>query len=247
MAWLLLLLSLAMPSVQQQQQQQQGHAGDPRGPQVLACVNSVAGCQGVQAITGWDHLLDNKQSCLTARRAWWSPGEPRLSVTLVTQLSVNRLQQLRAQCHTWSGPLAAVLYLPLLNPGPELSEAALRKIQAAESDIEDLYVQSLSSQASTSRPGCQLRLLLVYELFETEKAAAVLFPVNSLRNLARVMADTPLITNIDVDMLPSVSLSASLQAAGSSATSSSGAGSHDYMRSCLSENRVYVIPAFETT
>lgn len=37
-----------------------------------------------------------------------------------------------------------------------------------------------------------------------------LYPINSLRNYARLLADSPLIANIDVDMLGSVGLSASL-------------------------------------
>ncbi len=38
----------------------------------------------------------------------------------------------------------------------------------------------------------------------------VLYPVNSLRNYARLMADTDLIANIDVDMIPAASFSAAL-------------------------------------
>ncbi len=44
--------------------------------------------------------------------------------------------------------------------------------------------------------------MLVYEAFMQERAASVLYPVNALRNYARLLADTPLIANIDVDMLP---------------------------------------------
>ena len=53
------------------------------------------------------------------------------------------------------------------------------------------------------------------------------------------MADTPLIANIDVDMLPSASLSDSLE--GDSARAVVEGGSREGAGS------VYVIPAFETT
>ena len=51
------------------------------------------------------------------------------------------------------------------------------------------------------------------------------------------MADTPLIANIDVDMIPSASLSASLLAAPSTY----------FIDGCTKEGKVFVIPAFEVT
>ena len=56
------------------------------------------------------------------------------------------------------------------------------------------------------------------------------------------MADTPLIANIDVDMLPSLSLSDSL-AGGTSPSSVTGA----ILEGCTGRGDVYVLPAFETT
>ena len=67
------------------------------------------------------------------------------------------------------------------------------------------------------------------------------------------MADTPLIANIDVDMLPSASLSASLQAAVADGGGAGGrtllgqGGGEAYVQGCTEEGRVYVIPAFETS
>lgn len=49
----------------------------------------------------------------------------------------------------------------------------------------------------------------MYEVY-AEWKALVLYPVNYLRNYARLMADTPMIANIDVDMLPSASLTKAL-------------------------------------
>ena len=65
---------------------------------------------------------------------------------------------------------------------------------------------------------------------------------------ARLLADTPLIANIDVDMLTSASLSASLRPSGGEVQSAGPAAgpAHDYVLGCTKEKNVYVIPAFET-
>ncbi|GAX73256.1 hypothetical protein CEUSTIGMA_g710.t1 [Chlamydomonas eustigma] len=52
---------------------------------------------------------------------------------------------------------------------------------------------------------CQLDLLLAYERFN-ESRATMLYPMNILRNYARLQARTHLIGLFDVDMLPSLSL-----------------------------------------
>lgn len=49
--------------------------------------------------------------------------------------------------------------------------------------------------AAAGATGCQPRLLLVYEVFAEERATA-LYPVNALRNYARLLADTPLVGDI---------------------------------------------------
>ena len=70
--------------------------------------------------------------------------------------------------------------------------------------------------------------------------------MNSLRNYARLLADTPLIANIDVDMLPSASLSASLAGVGDAREGGEKEAGSEYVRGCNKEGKVYVIPAFET-
>lgn len=185
--------------------------------------------------TTWDHFTQDLPSCMVAARVWWSRRPAGIPVTLVTQASAERLDQLRAQCATWRGPLAAALYLPLYNPSShELSAESKQKLQAMVAAIEELF-QNTESGGSSNGPGCQLRLILLYELFADPKAM-VLYPVNSLRNWARLMADTDLITNIDVDMIPSASISDVL----ADATKRSL-----YEQGCRSGS-VYVWPAFET-
>ncbi|KXZ48442.1 hypothetical protein GPECTOR_28g852 [Gonium pectorale] len=187
--------------------------------------------------TAWEHFTEDLPSCLAAARVWWSSKPVGTAVTLVTQLSAERLDQLKAQCATWQGPLAAALYLPIHNPSPhELAPAARQKLQAMVASADEFFRQSEKPGGPNGTTfACQLRLVLIYELF-VEPSATVLYPVNSLRNYARLLADTDLITNIDVDMIPSTSISAAL---------STPATLTDYTRACR-RGAVYVWPAFET-
>jgi hypothetical protein len=107
-------------------------------------------------------------------------------------------------------------------------------------DLVKSVAASAASKAGSSIGGCQLRIMLLYEVFAEERATA-LYPVNTLRNYARLMADTQLVANIDVDMLPSATLSRAL-------LSPKGAGSTAaLLEEIKRRNTAYVIPAFETT
>lgn len=186
--------------------------------------------------TVWEHFTGDLPSCLVTVRIWWSSKPTVIPVTLVTQLSVERLDQLKAQCAVWQGPLAAALYVPLHNPSSnQLSEASRQQLQAQIAIVDDLFRNIEHSNEQSGR-GCQLRLALIYELFADLRSLALLYPVNSLRNYARLMADTELITNIDVDMVPSLSISTALVDASIMA---------EYKRGCR-EGALYVWPAFET-
>lgn len=178
--------------------------------------------------TTWQHLANDLPTCLKATKVWWSGKMAQLPVTLVTQLSADRLKQLRAQCMAWKGPLAAALHLPLI-AGAQLSSENHFKIQAAAAAIDQLF-KEMETEGS-----CQLRIALLYEAVANERAST-LYPVNTLRNVARLLADTEAMANIDVDMLPSVSLSTDLSNAGNAKL---------YVDRCK-EKQVYVIPAFET-
>lgn len=93
-----------------------GDTGDARAAAILGCFKST---DCTKQPTDWSTFLEDRPCCVQAARVWWSraPSPPSFPVTLVTQLSVDRLQQVRAQCATWGGPLAAAVYLPLLMPG----------------------------------------------------------------------------------------------------------------------------------
>ncbi|KAL6753172.1 glycosyl-transferase for dystroglycan-domain-containing protein [Haematococcus lacustris] len=237
---------------------------------------AVVGCMPDSCLdrrTVWAHMLEDVPPCLAAKRAWWSSQPARHSVTLITQLSADRLPALRAQCAAWSGPLAAAVYLPLHNPGNsgalQLSSVNTDRMLAVMNSIDTLLQETDTAAAAATatataaraavgdlqRPGgCQLRVLLVYEVHAQEKATT-LYPVNSLRNFARLLADTPLIANIDVDMLPSASLSATLladvagmagdTAAGSTVPLNPGSAA-SIVAAQQQGSTVFVLPAFET-
>ncbi|GLC50652.1 hypothetical protein PLESTB_000403600 [Pleodorina starrii] len=183
--------------------------------------------------TNWAQFVDDLPSCLVTERVWWSVKAAGIPVTLVTQLTGERLDQLRAQCSTWRGPLAAVVYLPLFNAhGGKLSDHNRQVVQNFTARTDELF---RASETNNNGRGCQLRLVLMYELFADPRAASLLYPVNSLRNYARLMADTDLIANIDVDLLPSASISAALADPRVLA---------NYTASCRARG-VFVLPAFQ--
>ncbi|KAG2492047.1 hypothetical protein HYH03_009545, partial [Edaphochlamys debaryana] len=61
-------------------------------------------------------------------------------------------------------------------------------------------VHALHQRTEQTGP-CQLDVMLVYELYENQTMASLLYPVNVMRNLARLMARTPIMGAIDVDMM----------------------------------------------
>ncbi len=71
-------------------------------------------------------------------------------MTLVTQLTVNRIPQLTAQCGTWRGPLAAAVYLSFVAPehdgedGGALTPDAKKKLEEAVSRIEEVVSRWVS-------------------------------------------------------------------------------------------------------
>ncbi|GLC43643.1 hypothetical protein PLESTF_001615000 [Pleodorina starrii] len=183
--------------------------------------------------TAWQHFVEDQPTSLVAARVWWSHKPAGLPVTLVTQLSIGRLEQLRAQCATWRGPLAAAIYIPLVNAEKQLSFDNIVRLADAIGTVHSL----VHSVNGTDYQGCQLRVALMYELFAEPRGAALLRPINSLRNYARLMADTDLIFNVDVGLLPSASISDAFMDPRAVA---------EYTEACRA-GAAYVFPAFETS
>ena len=101
------------------------------------------------------------------------------------------------QCNSWPGPISAAMYIALDSSfGPNKTGAAL---DAAITQARAFHALAERNMA------CQLDLMLVYERFSSARAT-VLYPVNTLRNYARLQARTPLVGLFDADMLPSLTL-----------------------------------------
>ncbi|XP_021495016.1 xylosyl- and glucuronyltransferase LARGE2 isoform X3 [Meriones unguiculatus] len=113
------------------------------------------------------------------------PPPPRAhDVTLVAQLSMDRLQMLEALCRHWPGPMSLALYLT------------------------DAEAQQFLHFVETS-PVLSARKDVAYHVVYRE---GPLYPINQLRNVALAQALTPYVFLSDIDFLPAYSLYDSLRA-----------------------------------
>ncbi|KAG2430370.1 hypothetical protein HYH02_013732 [Chlamydomonas schloesseri] len=189
--------------------------------------------------TNWDSaVMNDTLSNLKLESIIWSARPPRFQFTVFTQLTLNRLPTLFNMCASFSGPLSAAVFLPVVQPldsrgrgGEALSEGSRGKIAEAAAEVERLHAR-VEEDASM----CQLDIMLFYEVYDSDQSK-LLYPVNYLRNYARMQVRTRLLAMIDVDMYMSASLSAEMEAPGSIAR---------YEVLCA-ERRATVLPAFEPT
>lgn len=200
--------------------------------QMVECINDVYFPRHVTWRDGFNNLTYMHAS-VRVLGIWWSSKPRDLPVTVVTQATLDRLPQLSAQCRSWRGPLSAVVYTHVVqaeHPG-RLSHANILELQRASTEVAQLAYQL------EAEPGaCQLEAMLVYEVF-AEQQAAMLYPVNVLRNLARLQARTPLISMLDVDLMVSGGLADAMAQPVKAAA---------VVRACSEHKAVYVLPAFET-
>lgn len=170
--------------------------------------------------------------------AWRAPGQrAEDDIAVLTQLSVERLSMLRSQCRVWTKEINAVVYVPhmkdfgvISGDVPALNGSSLAGI----AHLVDNFYQELEKDETSN---CRLNMELVVEEFETwEDPAWSLYPTNSLRNRALMMAKGDAVLLLDVDFLPSRSLS----------TMYSGA-KHRELIDVLDKKQAYVLPAFQTT
>lgn len=115
------------------------------------------------------HCTTTYFSCsLGLHHVWKSSEPPRLQLTIITAATPSRLDALEAQCSSWGGPLAAAVYVALLQPLGEhsgqqqaLSEAHKVLVREAETQLQALFDRV---EARTRSGGCQLLVLLLYEV-----------------------------------------------------------------------------------
>ncbi|XP_036181971.1 LARGE xylosyl- and glucuronyltransferase 2 isoform X4 [Myotis myotis] len=131
-----------------------------------------------------DACFEFRQQQLTVHRVHITflphePPPPRPhDVTLVAQLSMDRLQMLEALCRHWPGPMSLALYLTDAE-----AQQFLRFVEASE---------VLSARQNVA-----------YHVVYRE---GPLYPINQIRNVALAQALTPYVFLSDIDFLPAYSL-----------------------------------------
>lgn len=143
---------------------------------------------------------------------WYPDEKPVGNLTVVTQLSVTRLEQLLHQCLSFPGPISAAVYLSV-RVGKNMAE-----MQQYESEVQteirqsiDKVDQLVTTLRNKTRTSCDLSVILVLERV-ADRLALALYPVNTLRNLARLQARTTLIAMLDVDMMVGISFAEQMKA-----------------------------------
>ena len=110
-------------------------------------------------------------------------------ISVLTQLSVERLSMLRAQCRVWPAELNAVVYVPLMKDFGAISADVPALNGTSLTDIAHLVDQFYQDLQSDPSGHCRLNMELVVEEFDDwEDPTWSLYPTNSLRNRALTMA-----------------------------------------------------------
>ena len=158
-------------------------------------------------------------------------------ISVLTQLSVERLSMLRAQCRVWPAELNAVVYVPLMKDFGAISADVPALNGTSLTDIAHLVDQFYQDLQSDPSGHCRLNMELVVEEFDDwEDPTWSLYPTNSLRNRALTMAKSEAVLSLDVDFLPSQEIVSMFN----------GRAYEDLMR-VLDQKTAYVLPAFETS
>ncbi|GAX72769.1 hypothetical protein CEUSTIGMA_g225.t1 [Chlamydomonas eustigma] len=209
------------------------NTGYPREPNPLSLAQTVNSKYAMKNMT-WNVAMSDDLAAIAIEGIWWSGKHRPVPLTIITQASADRIPQLYSQCKSWRGPLSAVLYISLFQDSIErgmLTPANQETLRQASIAVTDLFADVEKDEAA-----CKLDVILAYEVY-TEQRAMMLYPINALRNLARVQARTPLLALMDVDMLMSSKLYRDLVSNSSFAQK---------LQSGAARRVAFVLPAFET-
>lgn len=158
---------------------------------------------------------------------------PAPGLTVVTQLSLERLGMLENQCKFWPNQIAAVLYIPLqrgkIFSAEEPDLWHMRPLHTGLRAISKLY-----KAAEADPNGCVLDLEVVVEE-RCFREAATLYPANAVRNRALMLAETDIVLLLDADFVVSNTL----------ANVAADAVAYSEMLDVLEQGAAMVIPAFE--
>lgn len=156
-------------------------------------------------------------------------------VTLVTQLSFERLYMLEGQCDVWDGVISAAVYIALVDgqavtinlESDDMPE--LKPLDEVRQKFEQFH--RLAEQKSL----CKLDMQLVSQEVESVWLSA-LYPVNAMRNRAIANARTDIILLLDVDFWPATELSRLMRVP----------DKYESLLQAVNKGDAVVIPAYET-
>jgi len=200
-------------------------------------------------LLGWGPEAEVYQACRSGSNAtlpvvtpvsqWLSSKSlPPESVTLITQLSLERMNMIRGQCKVWTDRIAAVVYVPVVDG----FGAASSEIKAVNGSSLEEIVNILSEfhqMVESDDEGCALDLELVTESFSSWDSPELrLYPFNALRNRGLMLSRTEAVLLLDVDFLPSASLPESYQG--------KPRAFEALMQQLVENKTALVLPAFET-
>ena len=163
---------------------------------------------------------------------------PPESITLVTQLSLERLSMMRSQCKIWGDRISAAIYLPYVKK----FGAASSEVRAVNgSTIEEViaFLDAFHNAMERESENCALDLELVVERFLSWDDPNIgLYPFNAVRNRALMLANTETIMLLDVDFVPSALLPKLYHGKQSKYK--------ELLQTLVVEKIAYIVPAFET-
>ena len=148
---------------------------------LLNCRYNLAAGTGNSYVNSNDPCIDFRRANQTVYRTHlflldYEYESSEHDVTLVTQMSMDRLHMLESLCQQWDGPMSIAIY-------------------TTDSDIQGLveYVSTF--------PRNSLRRLALHIVY---KSQSQFYPVNYLRNVALNNVNTPNVFLSDIDFLPMI-------------------------------------------
>lgn len=135
-----------------------------------------------------------------------SKNIPKRAVTIVTQLSIERLSMLEQQCAHWPHPIAAVVYIPMVQGKISSTEDDTWNGTSLDAGIDELKQYAERMKGSK----CIIDIELVVEERCTFEQAT-LYPTNAVRNRALIMSRSDIVLLLDVDFVVDLSLAYDLE------------------------------------
>ncbi|KAF5826710.1 glycosyl-transferase for dystroglycan-domain-containing protein [Dunaliella salina] len=148
----------------------------------------------------------------------------------IKKTSWNESMHSDVEAKSFRGPVSAAVHVSIVQPEsiPGLSNDSIEALVRAEAIFADVF------ERAELLHGCQLTIMLFYEIFDSH-LSSLLYPINAMRNFARMPVKTELVSAIDVDMVISRSLSTHLL----------DPMFRNWLKVETVKRRAFVLPAFE--